>query len=97
MEKMTWKQFSSRYCDNTGHGTEWLIEILREQVRKYNPTGFFMAEAQVMDSTWFGQRVILPFGKYNTFKEIPDHPFSPRGLASDTSVVIGYIWANELP
>jgi hypothetical protein len=94
---MTWRQFAARYCDTQQSTVEQLRLRLREQVDRYTPDGFFLAEAQLFDSSWFGQVVSLPFGPRNTFKEVPDFPFTPRGLASDTSEAIGWIPAEEVP
>ena len=61
---------------------------------KREVAGWFLAECLVMDSSYFGQRIILPFGPGCTFQQPPVKPFSPRGLASDTSVAIAY--TNEI-
>lgn len=67
------------------------VEARLERIRQQREvTGFFLAEAQLMDSSWFGSRVILPYGPGCTHKEVPTTPFSPRGLASDTSVVVAF-------
>lgn len=95
--KMTWYDFSSRYCKTQLQTPEVLARRLRKQIDQYEPEGFFLGEAQLFDSSWFGQVVILPFGPNNTFKKPPTKPFSPRGLASDTSMSIGYIERKDVP
>jgi hypothetical protein len=97
IDKMTWADFSARYCKSQNETPEGLATRLRVQTITYEPDGFFLAEAQLFDSSWFGTVVILPFGPRNTFKTVPDHPFSPRGLASDTSMAIGYIDTKDVP
>jgi hypothetical protein len=97
IDKMTWADFSARYCKSQEETPEGLATRLQGQIARYEPDGFFMAEAQLFDSSWFGTVVILPFGPRNTFKTVPDHPFSPRGLASDTSVAIGFIDTKDVP
>ena len=97
IDKMTWADFSARYCRTQAMDPESLAIRLSGQIPQYEPDGFFLAEAQLFDSSYFGQVVILPFGPQNTFKTVPDHPFSPRGLASDTSTAIGYIDAKDVP
>lgn len=92
-----WKEFSERYCKTQEQTPEGLAEVMREQIERYNPDGFMPAEARLMDSSYFRSVVILPFGPNNTFKEVPEGPFSPRGLASDTCVVIQHIPASEVP
>jgi hypothetical protein len=98
VQKMTWDDFAARYCKTQVSTPEELAAVLREQLKRFGPRGFFLAEAQLMDSSYAGTVVILPFGgPENTYKEIPSRPFSPRGLASDTSVVIGYVDAGDVP
>lgn len=92
-----WKLFSERYCKTQEQTPEGLAEVMRGQVERYQPEGFILAEAQLMDSSYFGTVVILPFGPNNTHKHVPKRPFSPRGLASDTSVAIQHIPASEVP
>lgn len=70
---------------------EQLRLVLRAKAAEYTATGFFMLECRMMDSSRFGERVILPFGGKSTHTAIPDHPVSPRGLASDMSVAIAWI------
>jgi len=96
VKKMTWKEFSALYCERQEQTPEGLKEILRAQVGKYSPEGFMLLECHVLDSSRMGSLTILPFGLNNTFKAIPDHPISPRGLASDMSVVIGILDPKEV-
>ncbi len=52
----------------------------------------------MLDSSGCGSVVALPYGGTNTtFAEIPEHPFSPRGLASDMSMAIGWMNAQDAP
>ncbi len=88
---VSFHDFAAKYCETQKCTPLELLARLRTQALKYEPDGWFMAEAQVMDSSWFGQRIILPYGPKCTFKEVPTTPFSPRGLASDTSVVIAVL------
>jgi len=97
IEEMTWDTFAERYCETQQETPSGLARRLREQIDVYRPDGFFLAEAQLLDSSWLGTVVILPYGPRNTFNAVPNRPFSPRGLASDTSVAIGYITADEVP
>lgn len=96
MTKMTWTEFSGLYCKTQACEPDELADKLTQQKEKYAPQGFFIAEAQLFDSTWFGQHVILPYGPNNTFRAVPTTPFSPRGLASDTSVAVGFIAAGDV-
>lgn len=98
IEKYTFEQFARRYCDRQDSTPQVLLETFRSQLKRFNCVGWFMLEAQLLDSSWMGSLVILPYGgEENTFKEVPTHPVSPRGLASDTSVAVAYILASELP
>lgn len=89
--------FANLYCDTQQCEPAQLLESLHIQLRSQQCTGWFMAEAQLLDSSWGGSRVIVAYGPRNTFKEIPTTPFSPRGLARDTSVPIAYLLAEDLP
>ena len=40
--------------------------------------------------------MILPYGPRNTYKEPPTKPISPRGLASDMSVVVALLDSASL-
>lgn len=76
-----------RYCETQDAKPLDICEILDKQVAQYLPTGFMLLRCVDLSSSRLGSRVILPFGPNNTFKEPPDHPISPRGLASDMSEV----------
>ena len=95
--KMTWTEFAGRFCETQEQTPDGLAEVLRSQKVRFEPGGFFLAEVQLIGSSRLGSVVILPYGPRNTFKTIPDFPFSPRGLASDTSVAIGYIESGDVP
>jgi len=95
--KLTFDEFAVRYCERQESTPANLLTTFKQMREKYKPVGFFLAEAQLMDSSYFGSLVALPYGPDNTFKEVPDHPFSPRGLASDTSVAVAHCPASELP
>ena len=97
MRKMTWVEFATRYCETQESEPDRLADILRRQIRNLDPDGFFLAECQMMDSGRYHSVVILPYGAKCTFHGIPDKPFSPRGLASDMSVAIGWIPARLVP
>lgn len=97
-QKMTFDEFAVKYCERQKSTPAELLVTFKAMCATYKPIGFFMAEAQLMDSSYFGSLVALPYGgPENTFKEVPSHPFSPRGLASDTSVAVAYVLADELP
>ena len=85
---LSFDEFAARYCERQVSTPQALRKKLQEQIALYKPDGWFMAECQVLDATCLGRLCILPYGANNTFKEIPQTPFSPRGLASDTSVAV---------
>lgn len=89
--QLTYAEFAAKYAETQQCDPDDLRQRLNRQRMDYSPHGFMMLEAQLMDSSYYGQRVILPYGPHNTFKTVPDHPISPRGLASDTSVVIAIL------
>lgn len=55
---------------------------------QYDPDGYMLLECHMLDGSRLGELTILPYGPRNSFKEPPNHPISPRGLASDMSVVV---------
>lgn len=61
---------------------------LQRQEEKYTPDGWVMLECQMLGGSHMGEQTIVPFGPNNTWKEVPEGPVSPRGLASDMSVVV---------
>ncbi len=75
------------YCESQQATPIEVCEILDRQVELYKPTGFMLLRCIDLSSSRLGTRVILPYGPNNTFKEPPDRPISPRGLASDMSEV----------
>lgn len=90
-EELNFEEFIRRYCGRQEQTPEGLSAILAKQKRVYDPDGWMLLECQVMDSSRLGEYVILPFGPNNTFKEVPDHFISPRGLASDISAVVAVL------
>ena len=96
MQSIDFASFAEMYCQTQESTPEGLRTILLDQAQRFEPDGWLIAESQQFDSRWRGNRVILPFGPNNTFKQIPDHPFSPRGWASDYSVVIAWMTADAL-
>ena len=94
-EILTFPDFAKKYCSRQDCTVQNLENVLRLQKQQYNPDGWMMLECQVMDSSLFGSLVILPYGPRNSWKQVPQIPVSPRGLASDTSVVIA-ILPNQL-
>lgn len=97
MENSKWSEFSSTYLETQAGTPESLAQQLRDVIERYNPTGFFIARCIVMDSSRLGQRVILPYGGSCTHKDLPEKPFSPRGLASDISEVEMTMEPSEVP
>jgi hypothetical protein len=96
-EKLTFAEFAKRYCERQQNEPSELLKILQDQKVRYQPTGWMLLEAQLLDSSYMGSLVILPYGPNNTYKEPPTHPVSPRGLASDMSVVVAVLPSEDLP
>lgn len=84
-------ELAKEYCERQQSTPTELRSILQSQIDRFNPDGWFLAECQVLDSSLLGSYVILPYGPNNTFRNVPDHPFSPRGLASDMSVAVAFL------
>lgn len=97
MKKLTFDEFAAEYEKTQACIPVRLKETLLSQKDKYQPTGWFMAECKDLSSSYGGSRIIVPYGgQDNTFKEIPEKLFSPRGLASDMSLAIFYLLAEDL-
>lgn len=96
IETITFNELATRYCERQDSTPEQLLEVLRGQKQRYNPDGWFMLQCEMMDSSRMGELTILPYGPNNTFKTIPNHPVSPRGLASDMSCVVATMDASEI-
>ena len=88
--------FANLYCETQICDPSDLRSRLRNQRKHYRLDGWFMLECQMLDGSRLGERTILPYGPRNTYKAVPNHPVSPRGLASDMSTVIAVMTANEL-
>lgn len=97
MTELTFDAFAIRYCERQEQTPAGLLDVLKKQKELYQPIGWFMLEAQLLDSSYMGSLVILPYGPKNTYTEIPTCPVSPRGLASDMSVAVAYTLADYLP
>lgn len=94
-EVLTFDEFAKRYCARQESTRGELLDTLRAQRQKFNPTGWMLLECQVLDSSRLGSYTILPYGPNNTFKEPVSRPVSPRGLASDISVVVALLLNTE--
>lgn len=88
--------FAKLYCETQDCTPAKLHSVLLAQIERYHPTGFMLLECHQMDSSRLGSRVILPYGPNNTFKDVPSNPISPRGLASDISLVIATLPSSEV-
>lgn len=97
MEHVTFTEFARRYCERHEQTPEGLAEVLRHRRNLFNPTGFVLLECQDLASRRLGHYAILPYGGLATLQEVPTKPFSPRGLASDMSVVVAVVAAEEVP
>ena len=96
-ETLDFPTFAARYCERQDSTPDKLRETLQAQQERYHPEGWLLLECQDFDSSRFGSLTILPYGPQNTFTVPPDTPISPRGLASDMSVVVAILPASALP
>lgn len=96
VETLTFDAFAARYCERQEQTPAGLRDVLTAQATRFQPVGWMMLECQVFDSSRLGSLVIVPYGPNNTWKEPPTHPVSPRGLASDMSVVVAVLPAEAL-
>ena len=112
MKTMTWPEFAEAYYgpakpDGTKSerqnralrqkSVEELAKRLTKVKKTFHPDGFFVGRCIMLDSGLVGQSTILPYGGGSTHKTVPTAPYSPRGLASDMSEVVGVILATEVP
>lgn len=91
MERLNFDELATRYCKRQKQSIIGLRVQLQQQKDVFNPDGWMLLECQMLDGSRFGQLTILPYGQQNTYQEISTHPISPRGLASDMSVVVAYL------
>lgn len=76
-----------------------LFEALSQTLKLYDPPpkGWALVECQMLDSSIMVTLIII--GDAYTLKDVPTHPISPRGLASDMSTVVGFLpfdaWRQE--
>ena len=97
MEQMTFDELAAMYCERQVSTPEELRQTLVERRDRFKCDGFMLLECHQMDSTHCGELTVLPYGPNNTFKEVTNRPISPRGLASDMSVCVGYLLSQDLP
>lgn len=86
---MTRDTLIRKYLKRQEGSMDEIQERLHSLDNKYNPDGYMLLECKMMDSSSMGELTILPYGLNNTHKTVPAYPISPKGLASDMSVVIG--------
>lgn len=95
--ELKFDEFAKKYCERMDQTPEGLLEVLRKQRETFHPTGWMLLEVAYIGAWNSGHYTIMPFGPNNSFKEVPDHPISPRGLASDMSTVEAILPMSELP
>ncbi len=93
---LSFDEFAKRYCERQDAEPEGLRMVLAAQKQRYQPDGWMLLECQTMDSSRMGSLVILPYGPKNTYQVPPTRPVSPRGLASDMSMVVALLPACNL-
>jgi hypothetical protein len=96
MNAISYKEFAARYCKRQENTPEDLYSTLESQQRTYQPDGWMLLECVDLSSSRLGSYVILPYGPNNTYKEPPAKPISPRGLASDMSIVVALLDSASL-
>lgn len=90
-------EFAKRYCERQQLEPDELLIRLQDVARRYRPDGFMLLECQQLDSSRVGSYTILPYGGDSTYSTLPTGPISPRGLASDMSVVAAVLPIADLP
>lgn len=90
-------EFAKRYCERQQLEPDELLVKLQDIAKRYRPDGFMLLECQQLDSSRLGSYTILPYGGDSTYRTVPSGPISPRGLASDMSVVVAVLPIGGLP
>jgi hypothetical protein len=85
---LCFRDIAEIYCSTQVGDYDSLRQQLNHQRIEFKPTGWMLLRCEMFDSSYFGQHTLLPYGPNNTYKEVPDRPISPRGLASDMSVIV---------
>jgi hypothetical protein len=67
---------------------------LKNTEDRLDPDGFMLLENQLMDSSKFGQRFVLPFGGESGMEKVPEGPFSIDGTASGTVCVMAVYFSK---
>lgn len=94
---LSFQEFAQKYCERQQSTPAQLWLTFNAQKATYKPTGWMLLENHMLGSRRCGDLTILPYGPNNSFKAIPDHPVSPRGLASDMSVVVAIMPVENHP
>lgn len=94
---VNYDQFDAMFRKGTDHPPDYLADALRTQAATYAPTGWFMLEVCDMWASRLGERRVVVYGENCTYKEVPTVAVSPRGLASDMSMVVAVLLADQLP
>jgi hypothetical protein len=93
---LAFEGFAAMYCGRQEQTPDGLKEVLLTQKARFSPDGWVLLECQALDSSRCGEYTILPYGPNNTLKVPPTHPVSPRGLASDMSVVVALLKSEDV-
>lgn len=88
IDVLTVKELVRKYIERQDAFASATLDRMRaiEDVRDVH--GWMLLECHQLDSSHMGEYTLLPYGPGCTFREVPSHPVSPRGLASDMSVVV---------
>lgn len=95
VEKLTKQALVERYVERQIATVEEILTRLEGISQEREVTGWMLLECQQLDSSRMGNYTIVPYGPGCTLKEPPTVPISPRGLASDMSVVVAIAESNE--
>ncbi len=97
LEPMSFALVAALYCERQENTPTNLMATLCAQKTKYKCDGWMLLECHMLGSSWLGSLTMMPYGPNNTHKTPTDRPLSPRGLASDMSVCVGVVLADEIP
>lgn len=92
---LNFSDIATIYCCHQDQIPERLRVTLEEQRQKFSPDGWMLLQCVDMCSSYLGSYTLLPYGPNNSYKSVPEHPISPRGLASDMSTVVAILKVED--
>ncbi len=87
-DTITVGELVARFCKRQDATLEQVYRHLDNILRRHDVVGWVLLQCVLLDSSRLGELVIMPYGPGCTLDVVPHKPISPRGLASDMSIVV---------